>query len=176
MMSVVRQDVPLVHFFEVLRVSYSSDTSVTDHPVEAGADVSDHAQVRPLRFTVEAIATDSPQPLSLAKLGSEAALSFLEGAQGKPLTVVLDGEGSFAPCVLEHFTHDRTTALGRVFALSFKVIRIAQAISVTIPPRTPAPVAAAGAPTEVPLGMQATSPVPETSMLFELRALLSPAH
>ena len=175
MMLVSRVDNPaLFYLFDVLRASFSPEASTTDHPVEFGAEVTDHVQVRPQRFTVDAIVTDSPRSTSLAPGGVELARTFLEGALGQLLSVTIDGEGVFLNCVLERFPHERTNREGRVFACSFKQIRIASAISVPIPARLPAPAAAAGAPTEAPLGQQAVSPVPTTSYLFDLRAFLSP--
>lgn len=176
MMTLTRTDTGLSMSFEVARVSYTPSAVATSHPVELGAEVTDHVQVQGLQFGVDAIVTDSPLSTSLAAPSVEIARTFLEGALGQALTVTIDGEGVFSSCVLESFPHERTAALGRVFACRFRQIRIASAVSVPIPARVPAPAAAAGAPTEVPLGQQAVSAVPETSALFDLRALLSPFH
>jgi|SRR5688572_15106431 len=157
----------------VSRVDFSPEASVTEHPVELGAAVTDHVQVRPTRFTVEVPVTDTPMATSLSPLGVEPVRAFLEAVIGHPMTVTVDGEGTFPNCVLEAFPHTRTAEGGRVFACRFRQIRIAMAISVPIPARLPAPVAAVGAPTEVPLGVQPVAPVPP-SMLFDFRALMSP--
>lgn len=144
--------------FDLLRVDFSPEATVTEHPVELGAEVSDHAQVRPYRFAAEVIVTASPRSPVPQPFAIEDAVGFFERAVGKLLTVVIDGEGTFSNMVLEAAGHSRETVGRRIFSCRFKYVRIAAAISVPIPPRLPAPVAAAGAPTEAPLGQQATTP------------------
>lgn len=160
----------LLYAFPVVRVDFSPEAQVTEHPVEVGAEVADHVQVRPLRFTVETFVTASPAVPLPGNV--ELALTFLEQAQGKVLVVVIDGEGTFTNYVLEAWPHSVTVLDGRAFSLRFKQIRLASAISVTIPARMPAPVAAVGAPTEAPLGQQAVAPVPPSSTLFEIGSFL----
>lgn len=155
------------------RVDFSPEASVTEHPVEFGAVITDHVQKRPTRFTVEVPVTNTPMLTSLSPFNVEAVRTFLETVVGHPMTVLIDGEGTFPNCVLEAFPHARTAEGGRAFACRFRQIRIASAISVPIPARLPAPVAATGAATEAPLGVQPVAPVPP-SLLFDFRALMSP--
>jgi len=160
--------------FKFLRVDFSNEAHVTDHPVEFGAEVSDHVQILPIRFTAEVAVTASPLSAIPQPFAIDDAVGFLERALGKISTVVIPGEGTFSSMVLESVPHSRTTAELRTFALRFKHVRIAMSVSVTIPPRMPAPLAAVGAATEQPLGQQATTPgVPTsklatTSKLFDL--------
>jgi hypothetical protein len=161
--------------FDLLRVDFSPEAVATEHPVELGVDVTDHVQVRPLRFTAQAFVTSSPLGPNPAPFAIEEAVGFFERQLGQLLTVVIDGEGTFSSMVLEGFAHGRDNRQGRPFDLRFKYVRVASAVSVAIPPRAPAPVAAAGAPTEQALGQQSTTPGTPTSALYQIRgAALSP--
>jgi hypothetical protein len=154
--------------FEFLRVDFTPEAVITEHPVEIGSEVTDHAQVRPERFTVEIYVSDSPIPRPTTvpvPLSVDLARQFLEQCQGKLLTVQIDGEGIWNNCLLERWPHSRTIIAGRPFQLGIKQIRIANALSVLIPPRMPAPVAQVGAPTEQDLGQQATTAGVPTSTL-----------
>lgn len=155
---------PEIGRFDLIRVDFAPEATVTEHPVELGGEVSDHVQVRPLRFTAEVFVTASPLGIP-SPFAIDDAIGFFERALGKPTTVVIDGEGTFSPMVLEAFPHGRTNVAGRSFALRFKHVRIANSLSVTIPPRMPAPVAAVGAPSEASLGQQAPTPGTPTSVL-----------
>lgn len=145
---------PDVAFFAFSRVDYGPEATATEHPVEVGVAVTDHVQIRPLRLTVEVYVTASPLGTAVP-FAVEDAIGFLERALGRACTLVIPKEGSFSPFVLEAAPHSRTAVEGRPFSLRFKQIRIAQAISVPIPPRQPAPVAQAGGPSEADLGESA---------------------
>lgn len=154
--------------FDVIRVDNSPEAVATAHPVELGGEVTDHVQTLSLRLGVEVYVTASPLGVFPSPFAVEDAIGFFERALGKLCLLVIDGEGTFTSMVLEAFPHSRTAVKGRGFALRFKHVRIAASLSVAIPPRLPAPVAAAGAPTEQPLGQQATTPGVPTSKLFQL--------
>jgi hypothetical protein len=145
----------LSHRFEVLGVDHNNEAIVSAHPVEVGAEVSDHIQVLPVAFTVEVFVTESPTLIPAVGSAVEAAILFLEQAQGKLLTVALDGEGTWSSMALTRWPHRRTALLGRPLTLSFRQIRIAQGVSVVIPPRQPAPVAKVSLPDETNAGQQA---------------------
>lgn len=147
---------------DVLRVDFSPEALVTEHPIELGANVTDHTQVRPYRFAVEAIVTASPRGVVPAPTALQVATSYLEGAVGQLLNVVIDGVGTFNNYTLEACPYSVTSRQSRVFSLRFKQIRIAASVSVTIPPRLPAPVASTGAPSAQGLGQQAAVAAPES--------------
>jgi hypothetical protein len=154
--------------FDVISVEFAPEASVTEHPVEQGFEVSDHIQVRAIRFTVEAWVTDSPLGTIPVPLAVQSAIAFLNGALGKLLTVAISGENTFQSMAIEGFVHRRTSEEGRGFSIRFKQIRVAQALSVMIPPSQPAAVAAAGAPDETDQGQQATTTGTPVSLLKDL--------
>jgi hypothetical protein len=145
----------LSHRFEVLGVDHNNEALVSTHPVEVGAEVTDHIQVLPIAFSVDVFVTESPTLIPAVGSAVEAAILFLEQAQGKLLTVTIDGEGTWSSMALVRWPHRRTALLGRLLTLSFREIRIALGVSVVIPPRQPAPVAQVGLPDETSAGQQA---------------------
>lgn len=174
---VTRNDTGQTMNFPMLRVDFAPEASATEHPVETGVTISDHIQIRPAHFTVEAYVTESPLGVALVPLAQASAIAFLKGCLGQLLTVIIDGEGTFFNMVLEGFPHSRTAVEGRPISLRFKEIRIATALSVQIPPGVPAPVAAAGAPTELDLGQQSTTaglPVSALKDIKDATSTLSP--
>jgi hypothetical protein len=155
----------LLHRFEVLGVDHSPESIVSAHPVEIGADVSDHIQQLPIAFSVDVFVTESPTLIPAVGSAVEAAVLFLEQAQGKLLTVTIDGEGTWQSMALVRWPHRRTALLGRPLTLSFREIRVALGVSVVIPPRQPAPVAQVGLPDETSAGQQAlTAGAPVSTM------------
>lgn len=155
--------------FDYTRIEFIDEASVTEHPVETGAVVSDHVQRRPRRFVADLFVTSSPlSPVEVPFAINRAAI-FLAQAIGQRAEVYIEGEETFRDVVLESVSHARTASGGRAFVCRFRQIRIAQAMSVPIPARVPAPVAAVGAPTEAALGQQATTAVPDTSALSAIR-------
>lgn len=158
---------PEIGRFDVISVDYGPEAVATEHPVELGVEVTDHVQKKALRLVTEVFVTASPLGLGVpVPLAIDDAIGFFERALGQICTLVIDGEGTFSPMVLEAAPHTRSAVAGRGFSLRWKQIRIASAISVTIPPRMPAPVAAVGAPTEADLGECSTTEDVPTSKLL----------
>jgi Dit-like tail protein len=155
--------------FDFIHIEYSPEAVATEHPVEQGVAVTDHVQRRAYRFATEIMVTSSPLSVFPQPFAVEDAVGFVERAVGLPATIVIDGEGTFSPFILEGAPHSRTMSQGRPFVLRWKQLRIASALSVVIPPRMPAPVAQVGAPTEVNLGQQSSTPGVPTSKLLNLQ-------
>lgn len=131
--------------------------TVTEHPIEDGADIADHAQVRPLEVSIRGIITESP-------LGGndggpervERALTFLRECEGLPLTVEGGRIGVISNLVLTGFPQRFTTVRNVPIDLTLRQVRIAETGSVQIPPRLPRPSAQTGAPDEQDAGNQPT--------------------
>jgi len=49
-----------ITFDGTVRESYELDTDITDHPVEKGANVTDHSRPKPDMLTIDALFTDTP--------------------------------------------------------------------------------------------------------------------
>jgi len=155
------------------RISYAPTISATSHPIEAGAPVTDHAQEEPLRFTVEGALVNPVQQYVARPLAVEEALRFFETAAGRLISVSTP-DGVYTSCLLEGWGHAQTNRRGRRFDLSFKQVRLASPVSVTIAARTPSPRAGAGMADEVDAGEQAGTQLPagESSGLTSVSAAL----
>lgn len=50
-----------------LTETHTADVDVTDHPVEQGADISDHRRPKPRTLTIEGFVTNTPMPAETAE-------------------------------------------------------------------------------------------------------------
>jgi len=162
------------------RISYDPRILVSRHPVEQGAEVSDHAQPEPLSFvivdfTVGSLSAD-PANLGGGAAAVDAALTFFEAIGSELITVEAGRDGRFTSCQLVAWPHDQTAEGARIFQPAFQQVRIANAINVAIPARIPAPVAETTMPDEVDMGPQPTTslpvdgPAPDVSALKALQS------
>ena len=155
-------------FDNLISFTQSNATRVTDHPVEAGANVSDNAQVLPVEliFTVQVTGT----PTIPVNLGIELATEWFERNQGVQVTITAPA-GVFGGFIITRFAYDQAPGQ-RVFNVSARSIRIASAISVPIPPRLPAP-GAEGLESAANAGVQPPVVVSDVSAAAAFRATLS---
>jgi hypothetical protein len=145
----------------VTRVARDPRITITDHPIESGTPVSDHAQRDPDRITVAATVTATPlegrtwdQPTGRDRL--DAALDFLAELAGERLTLEFP-DGTFDSYMLTSWAHERTAQRAIKFALEFREVIIADAAVVQIPVTQPVETAAASLPDAVDVGEQAGS-------------------
>lgn len=146
--------------FSGISESYNPTVTATDHPIEEGADVTDHVRLTPESFSITVLETESPfAPAEGSVVAGEQrlrdALDFLRGSQRKLLSVVTTRNGTFTNCVLLNFSHSFDNKRRLQFEFSFKQLRIAKALSVLIPPKIVAPAVKSGAPTQAQLQSQA---------------------
>lgn len=143
------------------------EISITEHPIELGTNVSDHAQSR--NQTLNIVGRVTSTPLTIPNpIAFENAQSFFERNERQLLTVVAP-LGVFTNCMVQSYPRSATNLQELVFNVRLKQLRLASAISVPIPPRTPNPALQAGAPSPQDVGGQATQAVPPpTSAAFAL--------
>jgi hypothetical protein len=178
--SIIRDDGSALTFDGVLDYTLSSSVNVTDHPIEDGSTVSDHAQVQPKRLTVRGIVTETPYD-NVDNVGGPdrvaRALEFLDAAAGELLTVVTERFGTLENMALTSYPTTADQVRRLLFDVEFKAVRIAVAGLIDIPPSAPAtPSAASGLPDEQDVGEQPTTstedePAKEegdTSLLLDL--------
>lgn len=166
---IVRDDGEAWSLDGVVRIARERRITITDHPVETGSPVSDHAQRDPFRETVAGTVTATPlegrtwdQPTGQARL--DAALDFFASCVGLSVSlefsdVVLDGY------LLASWTHERTAHRAIKFALEFKEVVMATAAVVEIPVTQPVAAAAAALPDEVDIGEQAAKDIERSRAL-----------
>lgn len=125
--------------------SYRSPVRVTQHPVEEGADITDHVQVLPRSITINGIISDSPLPLQTLSfeaftsgLGSSALAETLGSATRSQLAYeeleriknsrrpfeVVTGLDVFSPVVMSNLVVNRNARTGRALNFSMTVREI----------------------------------------------------
>jgi hypothetical protein len=113
-----------------VRETHSYPSEVTSHPVEVGADVSDHVKLGPVTVTLEAVVSDTPiGAVADARVGSglpsQTTLAFLrELRTSKRVVVVTTSLGEYADMVLSDLSLpvDATTGDALRFSVSFTQI------------------------------------------------------
>ena len=158
-LTILREDGAAWSFDAVPTSSWDRRARVTDHPLERGGSVSDHALELPARITTPAVVTETPlagrtfgQPVGRARL--DAADDFLAGCIGLRLDLQFP-RVTVAPYALESFTHDRSIERGRRYRLTFKALHIPTASTVEVPASAPPASEQTGMPDENDLGEQA---------------------
>lgn len=145
-----------------LSESWDHQIQVTEHPVEDGRTVSDHAQVLPLGYSARVVITETPFANVSATGGPSRVLQardFFESIEGQIVSVVSTRYGRLERMVLLGWPNDVTALRNMEVTLTFRQIEIAEVGFIAIPPRRPAPAAETGATTEQDLGTQATEEV-----------------
>lgn len=134
--------------------SYTPSITTTDHPIEDGSAVTDHAVALPLTFTVQAIVTETPmlpegstESTGVARL--QDAIEFFNACTGQLLTISTSKLGDIESVLLTRYAHvvDKSGKLD--LDLGFKVVTIAETGMVRF-----ADTAVAGAPDSAALGRQ----------------------
>jgi hypothetical protein len=121
---------------------YQTSIEITDHPVEEGAKVSDHAEEDPLGVKLEGVVQARPPPTRFRPdLDNRVsrAISFFEDLSGTLVTLTSQELGTFEDMLLSAYPHTIDVTEGTVIQAKFKQVRIATAKTVRLPPKTPPP-------------------------------------
>ena len=158
-----------LNFNNVRNFTVSQSVRVTDHPVELGTDVTDHAQVLPLQLSFEVQIT--PSTVALPNVTTiELATAWFERNAGQLVTVTARA-GIFANFVISRNDFSTTILIDRWFRVTARQVVLASGVSVPIPPRLPNSAAAAGLASEASGGVQPPIPVPDVRDLSFILAL-----
>jgi len=175
--TIVREDGRTTLTFDaVISYALTGTVSVTDHPVETGSTVSDHAQRQPKQLAITGIVSETPYASVASSGGADRtaqALAFLDAAAGELLTVVTAAFGTLQNMVLTRYPTTADNVRRFTFDLEFKQVTLATAGLVEIPPEQ---TSSAGLPDEQDVGEQPTdttedAPAQEeadTSLLLDL--------
>lgn len=157
-----------------LSESWDHRVVVTNHPVEDGRTVADHAQKLPLGYTARVVITETPFNNVSPTGGPDHVLQardFFFSIEGELVSIVSERYGRLENMVLLGWPNDVTAMRNMPATLTFQQIEIAEVGFVAIPPRRPAPVAETGATTEQDLGNSATEEI-EDETLTSFAAIL----
>ena len=111
---------------------HAFDSEVTAHPVEDGADVTDHVRARPITITVEGVVTDTPIGSAVAERGddalpSEDAFARIMAIRDAREPVTIETSlGTFDNMVLQAFAVPRSSGNGESlrFRASFVQVQL----------------------------------------------------
>lgn len=65
----VSQEVGILEFDALISIADEHEAEVTQHPVEQGADISDHIKVKNIRLKLEGVVSETPLDLDASKRG-----------------------------------------------------------------------------------------------------------
>ena len=147
----------------VTEYGLDNSVTVTEHTVESGANISDHARSNPRKFTATVRVTTSPLPgaaFGLVYGGQRLnlALGWLELHARERITIVSARFGTLTSMVLTRWPTKATVMERLDFQLEAVQVALATAGLVDIPADAPATEEAATTlPDEVDVGEQATT-------------------
>ncbi len=144
----------LIDGFEIdatLAEDHAFDSEVTEHPVEIGADITDHVRARPIEVTIQGLVSDTPigalaerrgfdgvsEP---AALPSDVAFSNLLGIRDarEPVTITTSLK-TFENMVLESLSVPRSARTGHAleFTARFRQVELVTNQRTTVPTAVP---------------------------------------
>lgn len=150
--------------FEITAPTRSPEPIVqaTDNPIEDGSRVSDHAEVMPIRLTVEGRISETPLGEPQPNRIEEALRFFNKIGRGFEPVEVEARYQSYPDMLLLEWPHDETKLRGLAITLTFREVRFADVETVALPREVPRVEAQDTAPDDVDTGTQPTQDVNES--------------
>lgn len=125
-------DASILRFDVVSEISLSPTVRVTEHPIEDGSAVVDHAQLQPMTGTLKAVISESPysgSPIGVRRV--QEALDWLDDSVGRFIRIV-NRVRTIDNVLLTRWPTKITKIRNLPLSISFKQVTIASATSVTI--------------------------------------------
>lgn len=123
-----------------LNETHSYDTVITDHPVEAGANISDHVRVSPVRLKISGVVSNTPLSLTQINLNpirAEQALgTLLQWQEAAELLTVATTLSTYESFLLKSVSvqRDKEKANGVFVDLEFQMVSLAESATATVEP------------------------------------------
>lgn len=113
-------------YFNVLSESRPHNLDITSHPVEEGADVTDHAKLQRSSYSIEGVVTEN----------ASAAHAKMRNLQINKKIVAYHGRTILKNCLIESFTSNVDSKLFESYAFSMVIteIRIAKPSTIELLP------------------------------------------
>lgn len=155
--------------------THETDCDITENPVESGANITDHIQVKPAKLTIEGLVSDTPIKFlqgirslfddNRSRKTYEELLTIQESRE--PIDVVT-GLKQYSNMVLKTLTVPRSADTGKAlrFTAIFQEIRIVESSSISVA------VSASQFQKKSSIGKTSTKP-PAPKVLQEAGSLLS---
>ncbi len=176
--SIIRASDGVTFSFDVVEYyTLTSSVDVTEHPVERGANIADHAQVKPKVLGFAGIVSETPFDFVDTAGGPDRirrALDFLDSIAGQLCTVVCEVFGTYENMTITRYPARRGKMRKIDVDCEFKQVRLAEAGLITIAPSAPAADTAASAnfPDAQDVGEQPTAAATSTTQDAANRSLL----
>ena len=176
--SIIRASDGATFSFDVVEYyTLTSSVDVTEHPVEQGSNIADHAQVKPKVLGFAGIVSETPFDYIDTAGGPDRikrALDFLDSIAGQLCTVVCEVFGTYENMAITRYPARRGKLRKIDVDVEFKQVRLAEAGLITIAPSAPAAntPAAANFPDKKDIGEQPTKAAPSTTQDTANRSLL----
>lgn len=136
-----------LRFDGVTSVRVAMASSVTRHPTERGAVISDHVQREPTIVSIVGVLTETPTAAQAAAPGAmsglsgpdrvQAGMAWFSAHQGQRLTLVSDKMDDLDDLVIVRLPDEVTVMRHRIVTLELQQIVVATATLVDIPPELP---------------------------------------
>ncbi len=171
----------LFQFDATISEVFASTSDVTDHPVEEGADVSDHVRRRPREFDVHGWVSNDPIVILASSQFGPAPRTRAEDAYDELLRIQAQAElvtvatslKDLANMFLASISATRDKDSGRILDATLRLREIIIATTEVTSAPVPAPTKSARAP-KANLGRQAAKPVPADVAGVQESALFGP--
>lgn len=151
-------------FDSTVNLSRALPATLTAHPVERSADVTDHVQRGQRRETFAVMVNEAPKQTDADTTLTgperiERCVAFLERCFGKTLTLTHPLRSTLQNMLLASVNGDRSVQRSESFTLEFVELTFAEVTSVRVPPSAPVSgtTAASSLPDQQDLGQQATT-------------------
>jgi hypothetical protein len=122
--------------------TYSHDATVTEHPVEEGANITDHVRVQQFRLAIDGFVTNHAISRALVNLDftrAEDIYTILRDWQKQAARLtVTTGLDEFEDLVLKSFTVTRDKETGNALPVQLQLVEIQTAESQTSTAKAPA--------------------------------------
>ena len=156
--SIVRSDGSVFTFDSTLRLGFGPSIIITEHPIEDGSVVSDHAQKMALPISISGVISGSPPDAGSWEATNPnrqiAARDFFASIVGELVSLVTVKFGTITSLMLTRYPYSVDNVNRTVFDIELKETKIASAGSVFIDYVAPAPSTATGMSTEQDVGEQ----------------------
>lgn len=121
----------LIDGFEIdaaLSEEHTFDSEVTEHPVEKGADISDHVRARPIEVTIDGVVSDTPiGSLAQRRTGVPSSDAFARLMQirdaREPITIQTSLK-TFENMILQSLSAPRDSSTGDAFRFRASFIQV----------------------------------------------------
>jgi hypothetical protein len=164
--SIVSNDGRILTFDATTGISFSPVIAITDHPIEDGSIISDHAQKLPLTISLTGIISKNALSATAWEYANtnrqKEAVEFFESIIGQLVSLVTTKFGTIPNLMLVRYPYTVDNIERTIFNIDLKEVTIASATAVFIEPSIPNTEVSSSMSSPVDIGEQSTTTPTET--------------